>query len=118
MISIPQAQTMEMMYGIIADELRAMNIEDAHPQDYLNFFCLGNREEPVSNGSLESDKSTDKSAAVILHFFLSFPLKKYSVSSLSILIGCLVTPLRKWEFIRADFLENADALNWKLVALQ
>jgi len=58
-----QAQTMEMMYGIIAGELKAMNIEDAHPQDYLNFFCLGNREEPVSNGSLESDKSTDKSAA-------------------------------------------------------
>ncbi|GJM99412.1 hypothetical protein PR202_ga16507 [Eleusine coracana subsp. coracana] len=58
-----QAQTMEMMYRIIAEELKAMNIEDAHPQDYLNFFCLGNREEPLSNGSPESDKSTDKSAA-------------------------------------------------------
>ncbi|TVU10231.1 hypothetical protein EJB05_43745 [Eragrostis curvula] len=58
-----QSQTMEMMYGIIADELKAMNIEDAHPQDYLNFFCLGNREEPLSNSSPESDKSSDKSAA-------------------------------------------------------
>ncbi|GJN40595.1 hypothetical protein PR202_gb29833 [Eleusine coracana subsp. coracana] len=58
-----QAQTMEMMYRIIAEELKTMNIEDVHPQDYLNFFCLGNREEPLSNGSPESDKSTDKSAA-------------------------------------------------------
>jgi hypothetical protein len=94
---------MEMMYGIIAGELKAMNIEDAHPQDYLNFFCLGNREEPVSNGSLESDKSTDKSAAVILHFFLSFPLKKYSVLSLSLLIGCLATPFKKMGVRRGRF---------------
>jgi hypothetical protein len=94
---------MEMMYGIIAGELKAMNIEDAHPQDYLNFFCLGNREEPVSNGSLESDKSTDKSAAVILHFFLSFPLKKYSVLSLSLLIGCLATPFKKMGVRRDRF---------------
>ncbi|PAN13616.1 hypothetical protein PAHAL_2G351300 [Panicum hallii] len=60
-----QAQTMEMMYKIIADELKAMDITDLHPQDYLNFFCLGNREEPTSNGSLESEKSTDKSAAAL-----------------------------------------------------
>lgn len=40
-----QGQTMQMMYGIIAQELKAMRIEDAHPQDYLNFYCLGNREE-------------------------------------------------------------------------
>ncbi|XP_062194039.1 phospholipase D delta-like [Phragmites australis] len=60
-----QAQTMEMMYRIIADELKAMNIEDMHPQDYLNFFCLGNREESSSNGSPESDKSSDKSAVAL-----------------------------------------------------
>ncbi|KAL9225743.1 hypothetical protein vseg_001633 [Gypsophila vaccaria] len=51
-----QGQTMEMMYNIIAKELRAMNIEDAHPQDYLNFYCLGNREPPVdSTGSKNGD---------------------------------------------------------------
>ncbi|KAG0544686.1 hypothetical protein BDA96_02G297600 [Sorghum bicolor] len=58
-----QAQTMEMMYKIIADELKAMDIKDMQLEDYLNFFCLGNREEPPSNGSPESEKSTDKSAA-------------------------------------------------------
>ncbi|WVZ65732.1 hypothetical protein U9M48_015048 [Paspalum notatum var. saurae] len=35
-----QSQTMEMMYKIIADELKAMDIKDLHPEDYLNFFVL------------------------------------------------------------------------------
>lgn len=72
---------MEMMYKIIADELKAMDIKDLHPQDYLNFFCLGNREEPTSNGSLESEKSSDKSAAVIYccTSFLILQTKKKNV---------------------------------------
>lgn len=40
-----QGQTMEMMYEIIAQELKSMHLENSHPQDYLNFYCLGNREE-------------------------------------------------------------------------
>ncbi|XP_031103462.1 phospholipase D delta-like [Ipomoea triloba] len=40
-----QGQTMQMMYEIIAKELKSEKIEDAHPCDYLNFYCLGNREE-------------------------------------------------------------------------
>ncbi|KAL5201158.1 hypothetical protein ABZP36_035512 [Zizania latifolia] len=64
-----QAQTMEMMYRIIAQELKANNIENAHPQDYLNFYCLGNREEASSNGSPES---TDKSAAALARKYRRF----------------------------------------------
>jgi phospholipase D1/2 len=71
---ISQAQTMEMMYRVVAQELKTMNIENANLQDYLNFYCLGNREEPSTNGSPDSDKSTDKSAAVMcccmLHTFI------------------------------------------------
>ncbi|XP_047059012.1 phospholipase D alpha 1-like isoform X1 [Lolium rigidum] len=59
------AQTMEMMYRVIAQELKAMNIENAKLQDYLNFYCLGNRGEPSTNGSPDSDKSSDRSAAVV-----------------------------------------------------
>ncbi|XAR61600.1 Phospholipase D [Bertholletia excelsa] len=40
-----QGQTMKMMYDTIARELRSANIENSHPKDYLNFYCLGNREE-------------------------------------------------------------------------
>ena len=39
-----QSQTMKTMYKILAHEIKAMNL-DAHPQDYLNFYCLGKREE-------------------------------------------------------------------------
>eukprot|EP00250_Pteridium_aquilinum_P026383 c32928_g1_i1 orf=360-3587(-) len=40
-----QSQTMEMMYTLIADALKEEQLENEHhPTDYLNFFCLGNRE--------------------------------------------------------------------------
>jgi phospholipase D1/2 len=67
-----QAQTMEMMYRVIAQELKAMNIENANLQDYLNFYCLGNREEPSTNGSPDSDKSSDKSAAGLARKYRRF----------------------------------------------
>jgi hypothetical protein len=38
-----QRRTMEMMYTDIAQALKANEIE-ANPNDYLTFFCLGNRE--------------------------------------------------------------------------
>ncbi|XP_050127247.1 phospholipase D delta-like [Malus sylvestris] len=40
-----QGQTMQMMYEVVAKELKAMKVENAHPHDYLNFYCLGNREK-------------------------------------------------------------------------
>lgn len=40
-----QSQTMEMMYGVIAEALKDAGLADTqNPQDYLNFYCLGNRE--------------------------------------------------------------------------
>lgn len=62
---------MEMMYTIIADEFKSMDNKDMRPEDYLSFFCLGNREEPPSNGSPESEKSTDKRSEVVC--FCIFP---------------------------------------------
>lgn len=40
---------MKMMYEIIAQELHYANVENSHPQDYLNFYCLGNREKYDKN---------------------------------------------------------------------
>ncbi|XP_057771947.1 phospholipase D alpha 4 [Salvia miltiorrhiza] len=36
-------ETMKMMYRIIAEAIQKSG-EDSHPRDYLNFFCLANRE--------------------------------------------------------------------------
>ena len=33
-----------MMYNVVAKELKSMQLSDVRPQDYLNFYCLGNRE--------------------------------------------------------------------------
>ena len=46
---------MQMMYDVIVRELKAVQ-SDAHPLDYLNFYCLGKREQlpenmPATNGS-------------------------------------------------------------------
>ncbi|XP_044502403.1 phospholipase D beta 2-like [Mangifera indica] len=52
-----QHKTMQMMYETIYKALVEVGLEDAFsPQDYLNFFCLGNREavdgsEPTIMGS-------------------------------------------------------------------
>ncbi|CAM0947599.1 unnamed protein product [Alopecurus aequalis] len=44
-----QAQTMRMMYEVVADAIAAAGLGGrAHPQDYLNFYCLGNREPAPS----------------------------------------------------------------------
>lgn len=40
-----QNKTMQMMYQTIYKALVEVGLEEAFsPQDYLNFFCLGNRE--------------------------------------------------------------------------
>ncbi|KAL6226965.1 hypothetical protein ACLB2K_000924 [Fragaria x ananassa] len=55
-----QSQTMQAMYDVVARELKALQLKGVHPQDYLNFYCLGNREKlseqpSIINGSTISD---------------------------------------------------------------
>ncbi|VAI39925.1 unnamed protein product [Triticum turgidum subsp. durum] len=53
-----QGQTMSMMYKIIADALESQGLVDSHPQDYLNFYCLGRRELAATpEASLCNDNS-------------------------------------------------------------
>ncbi|KAF9613992.1 hypothetical protein IFM89_014792 [Coptis chinensis] len=39
-------QTMAMMYRLIGEAIQESN-ESVHPRDYLNFFCLANREQEM-----------------------------------------------------------------------
>uniref|UniRef100_A0A7N2MZD6 phospholipase D n=1 Tax=Quercus lobata TaxID=97700 RepID=A0A7N2MZD6_QUELO len=59
-----QTQTMQMMYGIIARELKSMHLEDSHPQDYLNLYCLGKREELPKEVSAPPNQSVKKAEKV------------------------------------------------------
>ncbi|VVA09974.1 PREDICTED: phospholipase [Prunus dulcis] len=56
-----QSQTMQAMYDIVAKALKSVQLQDSHhshPQDYLNFYCLGNREK------LSEETSNDNGASV------------------------------------------------------
>ncbi|KAL3505442.1 hypothetical protein ACH5RR_035283 [Cinchona calisaya] len=53
-----QGQTMQMMYDIIAKELKSSQLKNAHPTDYLNFYCLGNREEWRAESNLTTKVSS------------------------------------------------------------
>ncbi|KAG7177060.1 phospholipase D alpha 1-like isoform X3 [Homarus americanus] len=54
-----QHRTMEMMYRKISKAIRKAKI-DAHPTDYLTFFCLGKRESPdeIPDGLEEPDSNS------------------------------------------------------------
>ncbi|KAL3630134.1 hypothetical protein CASFOL_023118 [Castilleja foliolosa] len=54
-----QCQTMQMMYQVIAKEIKSMQLLDSHPLDYLTFYCLGNR-EPIAGTSAELSADADK----------------------------------------------------------
>ncbi|KAK1653609.1 hypothetical protein QYE76_071414 [Lolium multiflorum] len=61
-----QKKTMQMMYEIIYRALKEMGLDGKYePQDYLNFFCLGNREAEetpsTSSGSFSSSNPQDQS---------------------------------------------------------
>ncbi|KAK1440542.1 hypothetical protein QVD17_06371 [Tagetes erecta] len=55
-----QSQTMQMMYGVVTQAIKSMQL-NAHPQDYLNFYCLGKREDvPFKiNQPLADEKVSD-----------------------------------------------------------
>jgi phospholipase D1/2 len=53
---------MSMMYKIVADALRKEGLHENHPQEYLNFYCLGKRE--VLNEVSSTNNSNENSALV------------------------------------------------------
>lgn len=63
------------MYGIIARELKYMNINNSHPQDYLNFYCLGNREKCATEDSNpKSSHSDDGDTVIVQNVILPYAL--------------------------------------------
>ncbi|KAK1299734.1 Phospholipase D delta [Acorus calamus] len=58
-----QSQTMEMMYRIIGEALEKAGMSSyCHPQDYLNFYCLGKRESSSASNLPSKSHSTENSA--------------------------------------------------------
>ncbi|XP_078448224.1 phospholipase D delta [Wolffia australiana] len=81
-----QSQTMEMMYEIIAQELKAMNMQDHHPQDYLNFYCLG-KVEPGETPNQTSDKTAAGSCQKNRRFMIYVHAKGMIVDDEFVIMG-------------------------------
>ncbi|KAM2667015.1 hypothetical protein EV2_018763 [Malus domestica] len=67
-----QSQTMQAMYGVVAQALKSAQLQDSHPQDYLSFYCLGKREIPPEdmandNASSVSDSFKYKRFMIYVH---------------------------------------------------
>ncbi|KAK4843999.1 hypothetical protein QYF36_015169 [Acer negundo] len=66
-----QSQTMQMMYSVVAEALKDMQM-NSHPQEYLNFYCLGKREEipkdaSATNGATVSDSEKYRRFMIYVH---------------------------------------------------
>ncbi|KAL6848534.1 hypothetical protein ACP4OV_021828 [Aristida adscensionis] len=62
-----QNQTMETMYREIARAIEEVGRKDARPDDYLNFYCLGNREpEAASSSGAGADDEADRTSPAAL----------------------------------------------------
>lgn len=77
-----QHKTMQMMYETIYKALVEVGLENKYvPQDYLNFFCLGNREAFSFLDSYGAEKKNSTAANTsqvsISLFFAAFHFVKY-----------------------------------------
>ncbi|XP_050365918.1 phospholipase D delta [Argentina anserina] len=81
-----QSQTMQMMYDVIARELKALQLHDVHPQDYLNFYCLGNREK-IPDGTLNNNGATISDAYKYQRFMIYVHAKGMIVDDEYVIVG-------------------------------
>lgn len=66
---------MVMMYQVISKALEDAGLFDQyHPQDFLNFYCLGQREAPSSRSSSQTNQPTDNRGLVYLFLHSGKPV--------------------------------------------
>lgn len=66
-VYISQNNTMQMMYDVIYKALVEAGLDNEYePQDYLNFFCLGNREAKDVGGTSDAGNHPSNSPQVNL----------------------------------------------------
>ncbi|KAJ0967900.1 hypothetical protein J5N97_024817 [Dioscorea zingiberensis] len=73
-----QGQTIKMMYEIIGQELKSMKYDNAQPEDYLNFYCLGNREEFPRDSNQPTNQPSEKSPEALSQKFRRFMIYVHS----------------------------------------
>ncbi|KAI3719417.1 hypothetical protein L6452_20314 [Arctium lappa] len=96
-----QNKTMEMMYEIIYKALVEVGLEEAYsPQDYLNFFCLGNREDTTNKDDLPNDNTPEALARKSRRFMIYVHSKGMIVDDEYVIIGSANINQRSMEGTR------------------
>ncbi|XP_047329162.1 phospholipase D beta 1-like [Impatiens glandulifera] len=72
-----QNKTMKMMYDVIYKALQEVGLDNQYePQDYLNFFCLGNRETREIGDVSDVGKNVPKNSPQVKNSSL-YPINKF-----------------------------------------
>ncbi|XP_010933911.2 phospholipase D beta 1 isoform X1 [Elaeis guineensis] len=100
-----QNKTMQMMYETIYGALKEVGLEDTYePQDYLNFFCLGNHEvsDPnhFSDGGLKSANTPQVLAKKNRRFMIYVHSKGMIVDDEYVILGSANINQRSMEGTR------------------
>ncbi|CAA7017338.1 unnamed protein product [Microthlaspi erraticum] len=98
-----QNKTMQMMYGTIYNALVETGLQDKFsPQDYLNFFCLGNREmaSEASTASPSNDNTPQASCRKSRRFMIYVHSKGMVVDDEYVVIGSANINQRSMEGTR------------------
>ncbi|XP_062213859.1 phospholipase D beta 1-like [Phragmites australis] len=99
-----QKKTMQMMYEIIYKALKEVGLENTYePQDYLNFFCLGNRESddaPSTSSGSFSDSNPQDQARKSRRFMVYVHSKGMIVDDEYVIIGSANINQRSMEGTR------------------
>ncbi|KAG8092346.1 hypothetical protein GUJ93_ZPchr0012g19242 [Zizania palustris] len=96
-----QNKTMQMMYETIYRALKEAGLDDVYePQDYLNFFCLGNREVADSPSTPHTTNTPQEQARKNRRFMVYVHSKGMIVDDEYVIIGSANINQRSMEGIR------------------
>ncbi|TVU31948.1 hypothetical protein EJB05_23660, partial [Eragrostis curvula] len=96
-----QNKTMQMMYETIYRALKEAGLDEIYePQDYLNFFCLGNREVADSTSTSNAGNNPQEQARKNRRFMVYVHSKGMIVDDEYVIIGSANINQRSMEGIR------------------
>ncbi|KAL4586048.1 hypothetical protein LXL04_010679 [Taraxacum kok-saghyz] len=96
-----QNKTMQMMYETIYKALLHVGLEEAEsPQDYLNFFCLGNRENSSPKDDSPNDNTPEALSRKSRRFMIYVHSKGMVVDDEYVIIGSANINQRSMEGTR------------------
>jgi len=90
-----QWYTISFMYKTVAQAIKEMNLKDRHPTDYLNFYCLGNRETTTGSeaklhevpASFDGDRTVPETLAKSRRFMIYVHSKMLIADDEYIIVG-------------------------------